>query len=930
MASSQSAVTITLNLRNQKETIAGLQATTDAVRELQTAVEDADAAISASSKTMAGDVTAAYDTAGTAAEDAAGRLSTANDAAIRSNEELAVSAEDTAAKVSASYDTMNKSSVEANAAATKATASKSEGLLGMLTSLKTLAIGGAAYESIKSFSNYQAALTKLGTIAGLTAKQIGQVNSAIQSSAVKLRTSPTALANAYYNPISEGFGVAGSNQVVARAAQLANMTGSPLTGQDGTSYALSTMLQTYGMKPTASNVLRMAAMIRGGVSTGDMSLNQLLAANSTGYFNAAKSYGINEQSAMSNLDFFSSQGVSPQSAATRMRETLAMMAAPSQQADKYLTTMGLTTTQVSGIQGQLAALGLNTTTMSKLLRGPNGINNAVSAVVNASQGMNPEMREALYAKLFGGGRTESTFLTLANHPQLAQQMYNRVGANSTTGGYNAAWSKYNTTLDAQLKTLEVSFEKLGLEVGKDLIPVLDAVVKVLNPFLKFASSPVGAAAITTALVGGGVYGGAKIFGKLGSYAGEAYGSADSGLASIFQTGIFGTNLQALGQASKDTGESMGKLSLRMAKLSQTTQTAEGIATTAATAQADLGKAELGAGEKAAGAETGLAGFSKILLPLAAMYYGGKLLDKGQQQKGVVGGFFKSLSAPGTPLGADSQLPGVVSGFLKAFENPSGKNIKNALLGPMEGALSKLGIHLASGGFMTSHPTAIVGEGSRNHPEFVVPTDPIYRSRALGLYASLGTHLMADGGTLGTFNPVGNAFGAMGTGASLLSTLSMLTSGNTNGAVGSMLRSMTGPGAAQLPSSAKTVEAAIRSSVPGGPLQQFMLALSGTVLADAYQDTMVGTAAGSVAGAALSKMAAGGTFPSIPVGKYDVGGYLPEGLSLAINNTGKPEHIPGPNGSGRGSAQPLIVTVEVDSKEIGRTVIKDIRRTLARS
>lgn len=48
----------------------------------------------------------------------------------------------------------------------------------------------------------------------------------------------------------------------------------------------------------------------------------------------------------------------------------------------------------------------------------------------------------------------------------------------------------------------------------------------------------------------------------------------------------------------------------------------------------------------------------------------------------------------------------------------------------------------------NRPTAIVGEGNPHHPEFVIPTDPKYRGRALSLWQAAGTRLMADGGILG--------------------------------------------------------------------------------------------------------------------------------------------------------------------------------------
>lgn len=57
----------------------------------------------------------------------------------------------------------------------------------------------------------------------------------------------------------------------------------------------------------------------------------------------------------------------------------------------------------------------------------------------------------------------------------------------------------------------------------------------------------------------------------------------------------------------------------------------------------------------------------------------------------------------------------------------------------------------SGPFITSGIRAIVGEGSRIHPEYVIPTDPRFRDRAASLFALLGKQLgipgFASGGNL---------------------------------------------------------------------------------------------------------------------------------------------------------------------------------------
>lgn len=50
----------------------------------------------------------------------------------------------------------------------------------------------------------------------------------------------------------------------------------------------------------------------------------------------------------------------------------------------------------------------------------------------------------------------------------------------------------------------------------------------------------------------------------------------------------------------------------------------------------------------------------------------------------------------------------------------------------------------------NRPTAIVGEGNPRYPEFVIPTDPKYRGRALALHQAAGTQLLESGGILGGF------------------------------------------------------------------------------------------------------------------------------------------------------------------------------------
>lgn len=64
---------------------------------------------------------------------------------------------------------------------------------------------------------------------------------------------------------------------------------------------------------------------------------------------------------------------------------------------------------------------------------------------------------------------------------------------------------------------------------------------------------------------------------------------------------------------------------------------------------------------------------------------------------------------------------------------------------------------------------------------------------------------------------------------------------------------------------------------------------------------------------------------IPFGSYDSGGYLPVGLSMALNNTGRPE----PVGGGGVGGGPVHVHMHVGSREIAEAILPDLVASTAR-
>lgn len=102
------------------------------------------------------------------------------------------------------------------------------------------------------------------------------------------------------------------------------------------------------------------------------------------------------------------------------------------------------------------------------------------------------------------------------------------------------------------------------------------------------------------------------------------------------------------------------------------------------------------------------------------------------------------------------------------------------------------------GFVTNGPKAIVGEGNPAYPEYVIPTDPMHRDRALGLYGALGHDIgmFAGGGILGTVgSAIGNVASGIGNAAAdvfgWLSSIAGDVTGGVNKLFSSVIGSLTG-------------------------------------------------------------------------------------------------------------------------------------------
>ena len=223
--------------------------------------------------------------------------------------------------------------------------------------------------------------------------------------------------------------------------------------------------------PQASKTM---AELNAIVGSGDMHMQDLESAMSTGILPAAKTFGVSLQSVGAALAYMTDTGVPAQMAATRLRMSLSLLGAPSGKAAGLLQTIGLSskeaTARTKAMSDALLAAGLHTTQISADIRRPDGIMVALEDLKKhfESAGVSASAQGAFISAAFGGGRSGSAIMALFNNLDKLQGKYQQIG--QTAGSYNKDWSRTQTTLNFQLAQAKGEIESIGVSFGTILIP----------------------------------------------------------------------------------------------------------------------------------------------------------------------------------------------------------------------------------------------------------------------------------------------------------------------------------------------------------------------------------------------------------------------------------------------------------------------------
>lgn len=345
----------------------------------------------------------------------------------------------------------NKTHMEAVEASNES-GGASFGLLGKAAVGIGAAFIGVSAISMKWATSFQSAMESVHTQAGVAQSQIGSLSNGVLDLAGKVGFSPDSLAEALYH-IESSFasvGITGPKalnllQIAAEGAATGHANLVDVTN------ALDAAVAS-GI-PGVQNFSQAMGVLNATVGSGDMEMQDLANAFSTGVLANVKSYGLSITDVGAALATFGDNNIRGQNAATELRMAVQALAVPANSAATYLDKMGLSADsfgKVMSKQGLLPALELLKTKMTAL------------GVSESQQG---QVLTDMFGKKAGAGIVvlyDQLDRLKSKYPELAK------GANQ----FGNDWIATKATVKQQLNEIGAGIQAAGIKFGQFLLPLV--------------------------------------------------------------------------------------------------------------------------------------------------------------------------------------------------------------------------------------------------------------------------------------------------------------------------------------------------------------------------------------------------------------------------------------------------------------------------
>lgn len=436
-------------------------------------IGDAKSAVAAGEETVAvlDQVAVAADRAGQAqiaqgqaATTAAKESKTAAASSAAASKKQTVAIEETTAATDAQAAAQRKAAAASKTAAasamgqsvawkrnTAAIGAVGSGLTKFVT-IPMLAVGAVATKMSLDFSK---AMLLIETHTDTSRKMVDRYRKSIlaMSASGKYTQGPKELADAMYHVASDGYKGSKALDILRQSAHLATLGQSDLAE---TTYALVSVMKT-GIKGT-NDMHEAIGTLNAIVGAGDMKMQDLVGAMSTGIMPAAKGVGLSLKDVGAALDVMTQRGVPAQQAAYRLSMNF-------QQLVPYTTKA----------QGAFEQLGLGQDELAKKVKGPTGFLDALKLLQSHLSKFGKYEQGTLIRDMFGGGRTSRGMLMLLQNLKGMEESYEHI--NSLQGKTN---KNLQTALKSPANVWAEEWAKLKTtmtELGDELVPVLIPALK---------------------------------------------------------------------------------------------------------------------------------------------------------------------------------------------------------------------------------------------------------------------------------------------------------------------------------------------------------------------------------------------------------------------------------------------------------------------
>jgi len=317
--------------------------------------------------------------------------------------------------------------------------------------------GAAGGIAVDMGIKFQSAMELIHTQAGASQAEVQAMSKAVLQLAGTVPYGPAALSAALYHLESIGLRGKAALDALTVAAKGAATGGANL--EDVTNALAAAMVSHIN---GVQNLNQAMGILNAIVGSGNMRMQDLAAAMSSGMLPAAKAAGLSITDVGAALATLTDAGVPAQEAATRLRMTFSLLSAPTKQATTELASIGMSQLQLAQDMREHGLIYALQDLETHLTR----------------TGLSAEAQGEVIARSFGGGKSSATIITLLENLDRMRTKFQLItdGANS----FGADWKAAQATAAVSFGKMLSSLEAMGIELGDQLMPVATKVFRAVS------------------------------------------------------------------------------------------------------------------------------------------------------------------------------------------------------------------------------------------------------------------------------------------------------------------------------------------------------------------------------------------------------------------------------------------------------------------